>query len=651
MTGLRTNGPGRPPSPVALLLLAAVLGLPVARRCDAQDEAASDLTPSRIEGATLYSRLARVTRTVAAPAEEGVGTVRLGPLPALLSDPSVRAEGDDHLRVLSVQVERRAGGDRATPAFLELEARIEDLAAERERVDRRRRAAQLRRERFSRLEVSAPPRPEDKTEPLPVDPAAWQNFIDLVAQGMSRADAEIAELSVDIDRRDRELRQLREQLATLASPGRRETTIAIVTVQNTTGAPGTLRVSYEVHAALWYPEYAVRIDPAARSLEVTCYGVVHQRTGEDWPEVPIRFSTSIPEQGATMPELASVRLRRDRYDDLALAAGIVADERGRWANEDSPVRRRGVPNQTQSANPLPVSPPMAEPPAEAGTREFGSPLRIELDLSIDRHSDLDKAANVLAELENSLENLESISLGTLANRPRTFVGIPPGCILPSESSRGFLRTFESARAEAVPGDGAPHRLLIERIEIPFLEERIAVPELAERIYRSLRAALPGEDPLLDGRAAVFLDGAYLGISRVPTTAPGEEIVVDLGVDERIQVERKQEDREEEVGVFSKSRRYHTDVTVELVNLHDEAKEVRVRERMPFSENEKLDIVLEDRGTSPDPDAVGEANGLLSWTILLPPGEKRTVTLRYRIDAPRDYQLTRTPAPERMEESR
>jgi len=622
---------------IPLIISLAAAALPCAARAQEPAPAAPPLpeTPSRIVGVTLSSSTARVTREAALPASAGVHTLRIGPLPAILDESGVRASGEAHHRILSVQVERRSGGDRATPEYTALEARIEELSRAEWGVGRRLEAVRARRIRFAGLDVAPPPRREEDPAPLPVDPPAWERFIDLVARGMSEASAEIATLAEDLAVRQRELARLREQLAELAAPGRRELVHAIVAVQDLTGAGGTLRLDVDVPLALWYPEYAVRIDPDRRRLEISAYGVVHQRTGEAWPEVPVRFSTALPESGADLPELASQRIRRERYvevtsydeeQELARKDDFESDEKAKDAKR-AKLRARRELAAPEPGLAAPATPELERLSDEAkqGVRGFGEVMRL-----------------------NQFERPGAPARDAIPEEP-PFSGFPAGCILPAESSRGFLRVFESARPEAVPSDGAPHRLLIARIEVPFEEERTAVPELAALVFRRLRAELPGEDPLLAGSAAVFLSGAYLGESRLPTTAPGEEIVLDLGVDERVLVHRRQEDREEEIGTFSKGRRYRSEVTIELTNAHAEAKTVAVRERIPFSEHERISIELDRKATAPAPSVRKESSGLLAWSVVVPPGGKSVVTLVYRIDAPRDYQLTRAPAPERLEE--
>ncbi|MGA1487834.1 MAG: mucoidy inhibitor MuiA family protein [Planctomycetota bacterium] len=645
MIDLAPSAPGFPWLRRLPPLLLVLLLLPTSGRAQESGPGSGPIV-----GATLHASGARVQRRAPVPAEAGVHTVRIGPLPASIDEEALQAGGEAHLRVVSVQVERRMEGDQAPAALLEREGPLEALRREREAALRRARSAEERLRRYASLTVE--PAPKDPEEPAPtkVDPDRWGEFIELAAAGMTRAHADLAAVRVELRELDRRIRRLAEEIAAIEAPGRKERVEAILRVQNTTGDPGSVELTYAVPQALWYPNYAVRIDPVAARLEVSLYGVVHQSTGEDWPEIPILFSTALPEAGASVPELVSQRIRRDRYVDDFLwdaegeedmpeaVAGLKLQERLVDARKGAPIveaNRRGAlrERERRSGRSRPAAPARSPSPSPRATLSLGQEMPGEsLGLLVDELKSLDlRRQQAQAPLEGRLHS------------------ILEGAVLPTVgTTRGFLRVLPSLKQEAVPGDGAPHRLLLGRLSIPYEEERLLRAELEPHAYRRLRAVLPGEEPLLAGGAAVFLGEAYLGTSSLGTTAPGEEIVLDLGVDDRIAVTRREEESEEDVGVFSKARRYHTEVTVEMVSHHGDPVVIDVRERIPFTEVDELKVVLEDR-TRPAPDAVEDRNGLIDWRLVLPPGEKRTIRLRYHIDAPRSWQLSRWENPDRLEE--
>ncbi|MGA1781619.1 MAG: DUF4139 domain-containing protein, partial [Planctomycetota bacterium] len=371
----------------------------------------------------------------------------------------------------------------APAALLEREGPLEALRREREAALRRARSAEERLRRYASLTVE--PAPKDPEEPAPtkVDPDRWGEFIELAAAGMTRAHADLAAVRVELRELDRRIRRLAEEIAAIEAPGRKERVEAILRVQNTTGDPGSVELTYAVPQALWYPNYAVRIDPVAARLEVSLYGVVHQSTGEDWPEIPILFSTALPEAGASVPELVSQRIRRDRYVDDFLwdaegeedipeaVAGLKLQERLVDARKGAPIveaNRRGELRERRSRRSRPAAPARSPSPNPRATLSLGQEMPGEsLGLLVDELKSLDlRRQQAQAPLEGRLHS------------------ILEGAVLPTVgTTRGFLRVLPSLKQEAVPGDGAPHRLLLGRLSIPYEEERLLRAELEPHAYR------------------------------------------------------------------------------------------------------------------------------------------------------------------------
>ncbi len=75
--------------------------------------------------------------------------------------------------------------------------------------------------------------------------------------------------------------------------------------------PVVLSLRYLVPAALWRPSY--RASLSGDQVTLTAQATLWQRTGEDWPAVPVTLSTARPSTGATLPPLHTDSLRlRDK---------------------------------------------------------------------------------------------------------------------------------------------------------------------------------------------------------------------------------------------------------------------------------------------------------------------------------------------------
>ena len=610
-------------------MLASVLGCLAAAPGDIMASngvlQAPDGVVGEVTSVTLYSSHARVERTLAVSADENrlrsLRTIQIGPLPYSIIDSSIEIEGTAGLSSVSVQVNRSSG----KPVESEAVQANRQLLKEREQkllaLQRKDQSLQQMRARFARILPKLDD--EDETSDL-IHLVKWQGILDLVQQGMLGAARSRAELAPQLRESMQQVEQTRRELAELIDEGRRSRAVIHAGIQDLTGEGGVIRIRYLIPRALWYPHYEVDVDVESGSLQLRAFAIVQQSTGEDWPEVPVHFSTSTPEQGSDLPELASLILKRDRYLAPAESRAVDTVDRGRPMLE---ARRRVKPNAEYYAG-------------------------REIDLSF---ADEEKLADMdLPQLKMSFradglvdaQYKNGFSRLGIDEKRVMKIGTPTQLLLPMMSNRGFLRVFQSVKPEAIPSDGQAHRLLYSVKNLNFTEERRCIPELNLAVFRRIIASLSGTDPLLRGTVSVFLGEDYLGQAVIDTTAPGENLELDLGVDGQLVVERIQRDSEDEVGLFSKATLFDTDLELKVSNYHTESVKLLVRERIPFTESDSLKIRVDRIKSVPLPEGLDSDDGLLSWEIELPAGESEQIRLKWSIEAPVDVELLRREAPER-----
>ena len=546
-------------------------------------------TPIEVKGeitsVTLYSSEARVERTLAiAEGVAGLRQVVVGPLPATLIDSSIQVEGTDGLASVSVQVHRSSGEPVESARVKDQRTQLKELQQSLLRLKREDQSLKEMRARFASI---LPNRSDDEDTPPNIDLVAWQGLLDLVQQGMERAASSRSALASRLREAQDKVQQARRSLDLLLQNQERARAEVHIGIQDLDGAGGVIRISYLIPNANWRPHYEVDVDTVNHTLQLRAFAIVRQMTGEDWPEVPVSFSTSAPELGSDIPDLAAIRLNRPRYQDLPL--------------EEAEITRLG--RQVL----------LGETRFRTGEMNFDG-------------------GTVLGG-----EEFYSYALA----------GGKLDHILPVFSNRGFLRTFSSVKPEQIPSDGESHRLLYAIKQLDFDEERICAPELNTAVFRRIIARVTGSDPLLHGTVAVFLGEDYLGQAIIQTTAPGEEMVLDLGVDGQVTVKRIQRDSEEQVGIFSKAIHYRTDLELVVENFHSDPITVSLRERIPFTESDQLRVQIDRSATTHLPEGLESDDGLLSWSLEVSPGEATKVRLVWWIAAPPDVQLTRREAPERL----
>ena len=83
--------------------------------------------------------------------------------------------------------------------------------------------------------------------------------------------------------------------------------------------PSQIRLTYLVSGASWQPAYDVRISPDMTGVNVNSMGQVQQRTGEDWNQVRLVLSTSMPQIGLNPPDVPLQFVESNFYPSMPSA--------------------------------------------------------------------------------------------------------------------------------------------------------------------------------------------------------------------------------------------------------------------------------------------------------------------------------------------
>ncbi len=198
---------------------------------------------------------------------------------------------------------------------------------------------------------------------------------------------------------------------------------------------------------------------------------------------------------------------------------------------------------------------------------------------------------------------------------------------------------------AVPTDGSTRnfQLSTRRYE-PALTVKSA-PAFDPTAYLETRLTNEEEAPLIAGEVAVQRDGAFVGMARLQTTAPGEAFDLGFGADDRVRVARVPVKRKENEPTWlgqtkTDAREFKTTVR----NLHDFPVRVAIVDRIPFSENSAISVELLQQTTQPTEKQIGDRRGVMGWTFDLAPQEQKELRLAWRMKWPADRDIVFQPAP-------
>lgn len=197
-------------------------------------------------------------------------------------------------------------------------------------------------------------------------------------------------------------------------------------------------------------------------------------------------------------------------------------------------------------------------------------------------------------------------------------------------------TYRPVRPVAVPADGTSHRATVAVVELPAVLDYITAPVRAQEAH--LRAVVLNESPhtLLPGRAAVFHGGDFVGATQLPVWAPGEEVELALGIDDRVRVERELIRRTAGKSALTSTRRRDVEYRVTVANHTPRPARVTVLDQAPVARDEGITV----RETLADPPPAQRTDlGVLTWRLELQPGERGEITFAVRVELAKGVELS------------
>jgi uncharacterized protein (TIGR02231 family) len=262
------------------------------------------------------------------------------------------------------------------------------------------------------------------------------------------------------------------------------------------------------------------------------------------------------------------------------------------------------------------------------------PTLVSDELRVQRRSDA-----VVVEARE--QEIEDTGLGV--ERPRQTAAVVPGV-----DDGGVTQVLRAPHPATVVSDGRPYRVRLGDHTAPAEIALVAFPERSPCVFARARAT-NGPRPLLAGPVDLIRDHGHVGRTSILYVAPHERFDLGFGPEPDVRLHREERRHVDEAGMLGSWNEQRVRVAVRVSNLGPAARTVELTERIPVSEIDKVEIRLaaadawrpgDDPAEGEPADdtpavtarAVDEADGLITWSVELPPRDRRLVALQYVIRA-------------------
>ncbi|MEZ2407159.1 mucoidy inhibitor MuiA family protein [Bosea sp. RCC_152_1] len=532
---------------------------------------------SRIDRVTVYPDGAIVTRLGKADLLQGASQIVLRGLPATIDPASIRIEGKGDGSFSVGAIDVRVTPGEAKPV---LDKTVEDKlkALRDEKGAHEGRIAAIEAQRTT-IERFAQTGP-DKLGPdgKALPVADWPTVFEAIGTALVKVQNDLRGERGKLADVEAEIAALESARPQGSRPGAPKRDVAIA-VEAPQPVAAEFTVSYRVSGAQWVPAYEARLTTttAKPELALTRRAEIRQRTGEDWGDVALTLSTTRSAGGTGAPDLQPMQIA------------------------------------------------FFEPPAiyESRLRKVApAPMA---------------AARAKAEAEALAEQAEAKAASQRAAAPPR-----PAEVQTARIEAGpYQASFQVPGRATIPQDGTVKTVVLtQRKAEPTLSAR-SVPELEQKAFLEAAFNHDEEAPLLPGKVALHRDGTYVGTGRIGLVAPGDEVALGFGADDRIKVSfAPVKRRENEPRWLNQTRTDQREFRTVVKSLHAQAVKVTVLQRTPYSENSAITVeTIAAQSTPPTEKQVGDKRGVSSWTFDLAPGGEKELRLAYRIKSPGDRELS------------
>jgi uncharacterized protein (TIGR02231 family) len=196
-------------------------------------------------------------------------------------------------------------------------------------------------------------------------------------------------------------------------------------------------------------------------------------------------------------------------------------------------------------------------------------------------------------------------------------------------------SYTPPRPIAVPDDGAPHRATIAAIDLDAELDYVTAPVRSTDVHLRATVVNSSAHTLPAGKAAVFHDADFVGTAAIPLWAPGEDVELALGLDDRVRVERKLVRREASKATLGSTRRRQVEYETTIENHTPRKARVTVLDQFPVARDHE--ITVKPLTADPEPAETTDL-GVVTWKLDLAPGAETVLRLGFRVDTAKSVDL-------------
>lgn len=277
------------------------------------NNASNSILKIPIKSVLLYNDRAQITREEKISIKSGETKFLIQDLPSSLEDESLRSNiNSKYIHIASVNSYLMPMANFDDPEIKTLSFKIKETEKEQQKIYMEITRLDKKKSFLNLLSANTMKAISEKifyTDSIK-EVIDWRQSIVNVLKESKDTEEAIHSLGNELELVNASLKELLKKQDQLHSKLRKTKRVTEVTLNNsnTEIENGILEVSYIIQGTGWSPEYNISVT-ANNTVVVAYLAIIHQETGEDWQDVSLSLSTTIPEMIQYRPAVHSIKLK------------------------------------------------------------------------------------------------------------------------------------------------------------------------------------------------------------------------------------------------------------------------------------------------------------------------------------------------------
>ena len=562
---------------------------------------------SKISKATVFPKGVQLENVAKFELGQGKSVLSFKNLSPYINKESVRVDGDGKFTILNVQLHNDFINElEKTKEITDLDSNIEQYAY---KIEDEEIAIKVLNEKLEFLKSNKSVTGKEQA----INPEVFKSLNLIYGDNVEKYTTEILKKQRVIKDYTKKVDKLKNQLNSLNSKNVLPSGIITVTVDSKQAQTSTIKLTYLVDNASWYPSYDIRFSSINKPLTISYKANIAQNTGIDWKEVDLKLSTAKTNISAQIPTLSTNYLKfyepsitetlNNRVAGVAITnnAGFLAP---------TELKIRGYASMSNN-NPLYIVDGIPQSDISAI-----SPNDIE---KIDILKDASATAIYGSRGANGV-----VLITTKQDKDKS--GTPLTITSKNETSNEY--TIDAP--QTVNSDNKTNTIKFRETELKAAYEYRAIPKLSKNVFLIGKVSDWYQADLIDGEANVYLENSFVGKSRINTQQFSDTLDISFGIDNNISVNREKIKDYSESPFLGSTKKETFAWKLTIRNNKTYPIKAKLYDQVPISSTKEIQVeTVELSGGIQNPNT-----GKVQWDIDLNPNETKQMILKYTIKYPK-----------------